>query len=151
MKDPETLKTRSVGDKREVFDPIRKKWVALTPEERVRQSFIYFLVHKKGVPPELIAVEHEFKGVLNKIYRADIIVFDRNGNPEMLIECKAEDVPITRNTVLQATRYNSLIKARYVTVTNGLQNYLFKTENTRNYATSIRSQNMKSGDYDNRS
>ncbi|MDE6483293.1 MAG: type I restriction enzyme HsdR N-terminal domain-containing protein [Rikenellaceae bacterium] len=128
------LKLRDVEGKREVFDPLRKKWVAYTPEEHVRQTFILFLTLDRGVPPELIAVEHRFKGALGKEYRADIIVHDRNGAPRLLVECKAADVRITRDTVLQATRYNYIVKAAYIALTNGHQNYLFKTKDLANYA-----------------
>ena len=134
MNNNPSLKLRDAEGKREVFDPLRKKWVAYTPEEHIRQIFILFLTHDKGVPPELIAVEQGFKSASGKEYRADIIVYDRNGIPQLLVECKAADVPITRQTVLQATRYNNIVKAGYVALTNGRQNFLFKTEDLTNYA-----------------
>ena len=83
MNNKHDLKLREVEGKREVFDPLRKKWVAYTPEEHVRQTFILFLTLDKGVPPELIAVEQQFKGALGKEYRADIVVYGRNGTPRL--------------------------------------------------------------------
>lgn len=117
-----------------MFDSLRKKWVAYTPEEHVRQTFIRFLVVDRGVPEELIAVEQKFKGALGKEYRADIVVYDRNGAPQLLVECKAADVRITRDTVLQATRYNHIVKAGYIALVNGHQNFLFRTKDLTNYA-----------------
>ncbi|MCX4358161.1 MAG: type I restriction enzyme HsdR N-terminal domain-containing protein [Rikenellaceae bacterium] len=134
MNNKHDLKLREVEGKREVFDPLRKKWVAYTPEEHVRQTFILFLTLDKGVPPELIAVEQQFKGALGKEYRADIVVYGRNGTPRLLVECKAADVRITRDTVLQATRYNYIVKAGYIALTNGHQNFLFRTKDLTNYA-----------------
>ncbi len=128
------LKLRDVEGKREVFDPVRKKWVAYTPEEHVRQKFILFLTLDREVPLELIAVEQKFKGALGKEYRADIVVYDRNGTPLLLVECKAADVRITRDIVLQATRYNYIVKAGYIALTNGHRNFLFKTKDLTNYA-----------------
>lgn len=105
-----------------VFDPIRRKWVALLPEEWVRQHFIHHLIHDQGCPASLIAVETAL--VLNELRkRADVLVHDRNGRPVALVECKAPDVKITQATFEQAARYNAVFKVAYLIITNGLQHY----------------------------
>ncbi len=134
MNSIDNLKLRATEGKQEVFDPVRKKWVAYTPEEHIRQMFILFLTRNIEVPLELIAVEHGFKGALGKDYRADIVVHDRNGVPRLLVECKAADVQITRDTVMQATRYNAIVRAGYLALTNGAKSFLFRTDDFRNYS-----------------
>ena len=114
-----------------IFDPIRKKHVTLTPEEGVRQNLINYLVKEKGYPLPLISVEFPLKYArLNK--RSDLLVSDNNGRPVLLIECKAPDVSITNKVFEQISIYNQSIKAPYLLVTNGINNYFMKspTENS---------------------
>lgn len=121
------LKTRHGAEGSQVFDPIRRKWLALLPEEWVRQHFINHLVHDKGCPASLIAVEKAL--VLNELRkRADVVVHDRNGNPVALVECKAPDVRITQATFEQAARYNVVFKVGFLIVTNGLQHYCCRVD-----------------------
>ncbi len=106
----------------QVFDPIRRSWVALTPEEWVRQHFLNHLVHDLGYPASSIAVERSL--VLNGLAkRADILVHDDHGRPLLLVECKAPGVRITQRTFEQAARYNIVFKVGLLVVTNGLVNY----------------------------
>jgi len=116
------VKTKQSEAGRQVFDPVRKRWVALTPEEWVRQHFINHLVHDKGCPASLIAVEHalELNGM---VQRADIVVHDRQGRPVALVECKAPTVRIVQATFDQAARYNLVFRVPFLIVTNGLQHY----------------------------
>ena len=108
-----------------IFDPIRKKHIALTPEESVRQHIINYLVTEKGYPATLISVETPHKhGRLGK--RSDLLVNDRNGRPLMLIECKAPEVAITQKVFEQIAIYNLTIQAPYLMITNGLQHYCMK-------------------------
>ncbi len=101
-----------------VFDPIRKIYCALTPEEEVRQKVLYYLVEQKKYPSGLIAVEYSIKvNALPK--RCDIVVFNKEAKPVMIVECKAEYVPITQKVLDQAIRYYSGMNVEYLLLTNG--------------------------------
>ena len=104
--------------KTKVFDPIRKIYCTLTPEEEVRQKTLYYLVDIKKYPAGLIAVEYSIK-VNNLPERCDIVVFNKSGLPEMIVECKAETVPITQKVLDQAIRYFSGLNVNYLLLTNG--------------------------------
>jgi type I site-specific restriction-modification system R (restriction) subunit len=116
------LRTRINKGKREVFDVVRKKHVSLTAEEWVRQHFLHFLILQKKVPPSLIAVETSIKyNRLSK--RCDIVVYDRNGQPVLIVECKAPEIVISQDIFHQVAMYNMTLKVRYLVVTNGLDHY----------------------------
>ena len=105
-----------------IFDFIRKQWLLLNEEEWVRQNFIQFLVQEMKYPVELIAVEKEIQlGELKK--RFDILVYDRNHKPWMLIECKAGDVTLDGNVLMQVLRYNITMPANFLLITNGHYTY----------------------------
>ncbi len=110
-----------------IYDPVRQVFVAFTAEEWVRQHFINFLVSVKDVPLGLIAVEKGFifQGMMR---RADIVVHDRNARPWLIIECKAPSVQVSQKVFDQIGRYNSILKAPFVGVTNGIKHYCFTTE-----------------------
>jgi len=117
-----TFKVRIVNNRQEIYDPVRHKFVALTPEEWVRQHLISFLVQVKGFPLPVIGVEKQL--MLNKMpKRFDLVIFNRNGSPLILAECKAPGVEISEKTFDQAARYNMLLKAEYFLITNGLEHY----------------------------
>jgi hypothetical protein len=119
---PYEYRTKIEGKRIQIFDSIRKKYIALTPEEWVRQHLINYLVTEKGYPASLISVETPLiYAHLNK--RSDILVNNHNGQPLMLIECKAPEVPVSQKTFEQIAIYNLTIKASYMMVTNGLQHY----------------------------
>lgn len=121
------VKTKHAPQGTQVFDPIRRRWVALTPEEWVRQHFLNHLVHDLGYPASLIAVERAL--VLNDLAkRADIVVHGADGHPILLVECKAPGVPITQRTFEQAARYNSVFKVPLLMVTNGLRHYCCRVD-----------------------
>jgi hypothetical protein len=103
-----------------IFDPVRKKYVALTPEEWVRQHVIRFLITEKKVPESLIGVEAEIK-LYKTRKRIDIAVHDRNGEALILIECKAPSVALSQTVLDQAVRYNLTLKVGLLMLTNGLQ------------------------------
>ncbi len=110
-----------------IFDEIRKKHLVLTPEEWVRQHFIQYLIKEKGFPSALLQLEGGLN--LNQTKkRSDILVYDNFGEKIMVIECKAPSVPITQATFDQAARYNSVYKARWLAVTNGLEHYFAKID-----------------------
>lgn len=105
-----------------IFDEIRKKFMLLTPEEWVRQHTVQFLLQDKKYPKSYINVEKLIKiNDLSKRY--DVVVFQPNGDIFLLIECKAPGVPISQNTFDQIARYNLVLKAKYLMVTNGLNHY----------------------------
>lgn len=119
------FKTSLVDEKVVVFDPLRRQWVSLTPEEQVRQKMLYFLVETRKVAAGLIAVEYSIK-VNNLPKRADIVVFNKLGEPQMIVECKAESVPIAEKVLDQAIRYYSGLKVKYLTLTNGKTMFCYK-------------------------
>ncbi len=101
-----------------IFDEVRKHWVALAPEEWVRQNFLQYLTRVKKYPASLIAVEKEIKlGDLRK--RFDIVVYDRNSKPWMIIECKEMNVPLDKSVLDQVLRYNITLQVPYLVITNG--------------------------------
>lgn len=102
----------------------RKKELVLTPEEWVRQHVLHFLIHERLVPEGLIGAECAltYNG-LNK--RADLVVFDRSGAPYLIVECKAPDIPITKETLFQVAQYNKSLNSKYLMLTNGLQHVYF--------------------------
>lgn len=107
---------------RYIFDIIRKKYVFLTPEEWVRQNLMHYLIHQQGYPKGLISVEKEIRvNELKKRY--DMVVFDRNRQPWMLIECKEAEVPIADNVLQQLLRYHQVLQCPYWMLSNGRQNF----------------------------
>ncbi len=120
-----------------IWDPLRKKSVVLTPEEGVRQWFIQLLHERMGVPLHMMMSEVglEFgadvgglSGRKRKVYRADIVVYDRQARPLMVVECKRPEVELTRQVLDQALRYNRILDVRYVALTNGSRTLLCKRE-----------------------
>lgn len=105
-----------------IFDPIRRQWIMLTDEEWVRQNFIQWLVQVHQYPIALIAVEKEIQlGELKK--RFDILVYDKNHQPWMLVECKAPDVRLDEKTFQQILRYNISVPVSFLVITNGGYTY----------------------------
>lgn len=110
------------GRSRKVLDPLRRRFVILTPEEWVRQHFVHFLITYKGYPAGLMG--NEVSVSLNDTARrCDTIVYDRFGKPWMIIEYKASSVNITKSVFEQILRYNLVLNAPYLTVSNGMQTY----------------------------
>jgi hypothetical protein len=119
------IRNNSIRD--EIYDPVRRKFVALTPEEWVRQHVIAFLVKEKGYPFSSLGIEKKL--LINKqLKRFDLVLFLRNGDPFLLVECKAPGVEITEKTFDQAARYNMQLKAEYFLITNGFDHYFCRLD-----------------------
>ena len=121
------FKTEERDGKMLVFDPLRRRFILLTPEEEVRQKMLYLLVEHLHVPAGLVAVEYSMKvNGLDK--RADVVVFGTDGNPLMIVECKAPHVEVTQAVLEQALRYHSVLKPKLLMLSNGSVTYCFKVE-----------------------
>ncbi len=116
-----SLRTRTEGGRTLVHDPIRRRWVVLTPEEGVRQRLLADLA-ALGYPPGLLAVE---RGVAfgGKTWRADVVAYGRDQRPALLAECKAPGVAIAQDTFDQLARYNAVLGAGVLVVDNGEARY----------------------------
>lgn len=101
-----------------VWDPLRKKEVALTPEEKVRQWFISVLRDSLGVPEHMMMSEVGFS-LGGKPFRADILVYGRDLKPRMVVECKRPEVTLSKEVLEQAVRYNIVLDVQYIVITNG--------------------------------
>lgn len=110
------------GGKTVIFDVIRRRYVALTPEEWVRQHFVHFLLNHKGYPQALMAneVQLQLNGTKK---RCDTVLYRRNLTAQMIVEYKAPDIEITQAVFDQITRYNMVLKVDYLVVSNGIQHY----------------------------
>ena len=108
-----------------IFDGIRKKYLVLTPEEWVRQHLINYFINHLKYPKSLISIERGLHyNQLQK--RSDIVVFDRNGKPWMIIECKSPDTSLDQKSVMQVAAYNADTKAKYVSISNGLKHICYE-------------------------
>lgn len=121
------LRTRTDGDEEVIYDPLRDTYVHLTPEEWVRQHFIQYLIQELGTPQGLVASESPFQ-FENQTWRADVVVYDRAGAPLLLVECKAPSVRIRQDAFDQGARYNLVIDAPYLVVTNGQTHYACRVD-----------------------
>ena len=121
------FRIKKEGEKEFIFDALRKKLLILTPEEWVRQNFIQYLIKTKNYPSSLIAIEKEIQlGELKK--RFDILVYDNNHQPWMMIECKAAEIKLDDDVLQQALRYNISVPVQYIIITNGSLTYAWKKE-----------------------
>ena len=105
-----------------MFDPVRKKEVAHTPEEEVRQTLVAHLHHICGAPYSLMSCEYGLKAG-RKPYRADLVLFDKKGEPLLLAECKAPSISIDRSVFEQIMQYNKVLKVPFLLLTNGTESY----------------------------
>jgi hypothetical protein len=117
-----SLKTRLHEGKEQIFDPIRKKWVAATPEEVVRQQLIAILTEKRGYSKNLLAVEKGIE-VFGASQRFDLVAYNKQGEPTLLAECKAPSIPLDQRVFDQVARYNIALKVPYLVITNGVHFY----------------------------
>lgn len=124
---PFEIKLRGTQARPMIFDILRKKFIALTPEEWVRQHFIHFLVEHKGYPCALLANEIQLT-VGDKVLRADSVLYSRDLKPRMIIEYKAPHIPISQKVFDQISIYNMLLHVDYLVVSNGLQHYICKMD-----------------------
>jgi len=116
------LKTKLVGGTTQVFDAVRKKYLVLTPEEWVRQHFIHYLNSEKKYPLGLMGIEQMVK-YNGQSTRADIVLYNSEGNPNMIVECKAPKVKITQDAFNQIAKYNFKLRVAFLVVTNGMQHF----------------------------
>jgi len=121
------LKTKLVEGTTQVFDQVRKKYLVLTPEEWVRQHFIHYLNQEKNYPLGLMGVEKmvKYNGMQT---RADIVLYTTDGEPNMIVECKAPNVKITQEAFNQIAKYNFKLQVSLLVVTNGIQHFCCKME-----------------------
>ncbi len=115
---------REENGQKQVFDPVRKKHVLLTPEEWVRQHIIHHLL-ELGYPASLIAIERGIE-VNGTQKRFDVVMYDRDSKPLIIVECKAQNEPINQQVVMQIAGYNLTLKAKYFWLTNGDSNYFIR-------------------------
>ena len=119
---PVNFRFSAEGQSKQIFDFVRKKFVSLTPEEWVRQHFLHFMVNEKKYPASLMGVEMLVR--VNELsQRADIVVYNNDGKPWMIVECKNTEVPLTQETFYQIARYNLTLQVPYMVITNGQEHY----------------------------
>ena len=116
------IKSKLVNESIQIFDIVRKNFFVLTPEEWVRQHVIHYLIFNKKYPKGLMQIEKLIK-YNNLKTRADIVAFNKNTDPVLLVECKAPSIKIDKNAFDQIAKYNFTLKAKYLFVTNGLKHY----------------------------
>lgn len=128
------FRTAEQDGKRHIYDPVRQRYVRLTPEEWVRQHFLQYLMQERRVPSGLLATEAPFQ-YDGQSWRADIVAHDRQGDPLLLVECKAPSVSIGQDAFDQGSRYNLVLDVPFLVVTNGRVHYACHIDlETQDYA-----------------
>ncbi len=129
---PYPARLRRRDDGLDIYDRLRRKYVALTPEEWVRQHFVEYLIVELGYPEGLMANEVglTFNGMRR---RCDTVVMNRGGRPLVIVEYKSPEVTVSQRTFDQIVRYNMVLGARYLIVSNGLTHYCCETDSEGNY------------------
>ncbi len=125
------LRLKKIAEKTHVFDPLRRKWLVLTPEEHVRQYVIHFMIQGMDYPASLMAAEKKIL-VGKKTKRFDLAVYNRDHQPWMLVECKEPEVLISEATLYQLLNYHRTIPCRYWMLTNGHQTFCADASDTSN-------------------
>lgn len=121
------FRIKQEGEKQYVFDAIRKQWLLLSNEEWVRQNFIAFLIETCCYPPSVIAIEKEIQ-LYDIKKRFDILVYNKDHEPWMMIECKSADIPLNETVLQQLLRYNISVPVEYMIITNGHSTIGWKKE-----------------------
>ena len=121
------IKLAGTKERPMIFDILRRRYVALTPEEWVRQHFVHFLIEHKGYPATLLANEISLR-VGEKHLRADSVLYNRELKPRMIIEYKAPSIPISQKVFDQISIYNLILHVDYLIVSNGLEHYCCKMD-----------------------
>lgn len=125
--DASVSRVRSVGGKKEIFDPVRRRYVTLTPEESVRQSYLIYLMQALHFPRICLSVEK--KVVYNGLTRRyDIVAYRPDAEALLLVECKAEQVALSGDTLYQAAMYNHELQADFVVLFNGVSQFVCRRE-----------------------
>lgn len=125
---PAPLKVQRLESATYVWDVIRQKNILLTPEEWVRQHMIFFLSEHLGYPISLMKIEKQEKSRETGLRRCDIIVLDRTGSPELLVECKAPEIPLGPAIVSQTAVYQKIVNSPKILLTNGMDLWAFEVE-----------------------
>jgi predicted type IV restriction endonuclease len=120
------IQTRETDSRREVFDPVRRRWVTLTPEEWVRQCTLLRLHREGGYPYEVMQVEAAIS--LNGLSRRCDIVVYHDSHLWMIVECKKNDIPLSQKVCDQACRYNTVLHVPYLLLTNGRQHVMVEVD-----------------------
>ena len=120
-----SFRTRDKAGKKQIFDNFRRRWVALNPEEWVRQNFVRYLAEEKHFPASLVAIERSLR-INQRDFRTDVVLFSKSGNPLVVVECKAPEVRISQQVFDQIARYNLDLRVSYLVVTNGMMHYCCK-------------------------
>ena len=123
-------KINFIGKKKYIFDPLRKKNILLTNEEWVRQNIILFLKNELKVPLSHIAVERGFT-INNLKKRFDIVVYNKKGEVQILIECKAPNIKIKQSVFNQISKYNLVLNSKFLMITNGINHLFLKNLNEK--------------------
>ena len=123
--------------KRFIFDILRKKYIALTPEEWVRQNFVQYLINFKGFPKGLLANEVKIS-LNNTIKRCDTVLYSRDMSAKLIVEYKAPHIEITQAVFDQITRYKMVLKVEYLIISNGMNHYCCKIDYTNNSYTFLK-------------
>lgn len=124
---PYQIRVKETGGRKQVFDILRRKYVALTPEEWVRQHFIHYLIEHKNYPASLLANEVPLQ-IGEKRMRADSVLYDNQLHPRIIIEYKAPNITLTQKVFDQITVYNLLLHVDYLIVSNGMTTYICKMD-----------------------
>lgn len=124
---PYNISVRRKDGRDQIFDILRRKFIALTPEEWVRQHFIHYLTELKGYPPTLLSNEVQLR-IGDKTVRADSVLYDNHLRPRMIVEYKAPSISLTQKVFDQISVYNLLLHVDYLVVSNGLQTYACKMD-----------------------
>lgn len=109
----------------EVYCLVRKKWIALTPEEWVRQHFLHLMIQHLGYPKGMMRLEHTHQ-YFKHSKRSDITLFDKSSGLFLLVECKAPEVKLDEKVLRQISGYNKILQARYIAITNGLHHFIWE-------------------------
>lgn len=121
------FRIKKEGDRHTIFDIIRKQWITLTEEEWVRQNFVNYLIECLHYPATLIALEKEI-ALQDLKKRFDVLIYNKDHQPWMLVECKAPDVPLNDAVLQQVLRYSISVPATYIVITNGQVTMAWKKE-----------------------
>ena len=121
---------RNTSGRTEIYDRVRSKWLVLTPEEWVRQHVLDFLLSHCGFLPQQLIAEYPVN-INGMSQRADIVVVESNTKPFMVVECKEPNVKIDQTVLCQVVRYNSIIGARYIVLTNGIETYCYEHDDNQ--------------------
>ena len=130
------FKTKQENGILKIYDPVRRKFVVFTPEELVRQTVLHFLIVEQKIPSSLVKVESLLR-LFNTTKRTDIVIYNKNASPWMLVECKSFKNEIVSKDIEQALRYNLALNVPYLMVTNVKRVWLYKMDNHTNSSSLI--------------